>query len=134
MRTLIVGALVAGLIGAPAVAFGAMHRVTIALRAQNGSGESGKAILTSEGAKTRVFIDVEHAPKGVAQPAHIHEGTCSKLNPKPAWKLKPVKGGRSTTVVSVSLDKLLHGTYAINIHKSFSEIKQYVSCGNITGK
>ena len=131
MRSLIIGTLIVGLIGAPVVAFGAVHRITIALHAQNGSGENGKAILTAEGAKTRVFVEVEHAPKGIAQPAHIHEGMCDKLNPMPAWKLKPVKDGRSVTVVPVSLDRLLHGKYAINVHKSFKEIKHYVSCGDI---
>ncbi len=134
MRNLIIGTLIAGLVGVPAVAFGAMHEITIALHGQNGSGENGKATLTAEGAKTKVFVDVEHAPKGVVQPAHIHAGTCSKLNPMPAWKLKPLKGGRSITLVPVSLDKLVHGKYAINVHKSFKEIKDYVSCGDIAVK
>ncbi len=131
MRNFIIGTLIAGLVGAPVVAFGAARGITIALHSQNGSGENGKAILTSEGAKTKVFVEVEHAPKGIAQPAHIHAGICSKLNPMPAWKLKPLKGGRSITVVPVSLDKLTHGRYAINVHKSFKEIKHYVSCGDI---
>ena len=132
MRKLIIGSLLAGLVAAPVMVIAAAHSVTIALHEQNGSGENGKAVLTAEGAKTKVVINVEHAPAGVAQPAHIHEGTCSNLDPKPAWKLKPVKGGKSTTVVPVALEKLLHGKYAINVHKSVKEIKDYVSCGDIT--
>ena len=134
MRTLIIGTIVAGLAGAPVAAFAAMHTVTVALHAQRGSGESGRAIMTAEGARTKVLIEIEHAPKGIAQPAHIHMGTCSKLNPMPAWKLKPVVNGRSVTVVPVSMAKLLHGKYAFNVHKSFKQIRDYVACGDIVEK
>lgn len=129
MRTILIGSMLAVLVSLPAVA--APKSETIALHEQNGSGENGKVVFTAEGAKTRVFIEVEHAPARVAQPAHIHSGTCSNLDPKPAWKLHPVKNGKSTTVVPVAFAKLLDGKYAVNIHKSFKEIKNYVSCGDI---
>ncbi len=131
MRTVIVGSLLAGLVAMPVMAAAASHRVTVAMHEQNNSGENGKVVLIAEGAKTKVIIDLGHAPAGVVQPAHIHEGTCAKLNPKPAWKLNPAKGGKSTTIVPVSLEKLLHGKYGVNVHKSVKEIKDYVSCGDI---
>jgi len=70
-------------------------------------------------------------PKGTAQPAHIHEGTCSKLDPKPKWGLENVVDGKSTTEVPVGLAEIQKGTYAINVHKSGEDLKTYVACGNI---
>ncbi len=131
MRTIIVGSLLAGLVAMPIVAAAASHSVTVTMHEQNSSGENGKVVLIAKGSKTKVIINLEHVPAGVAQPAHIHEGTCDNLNPKPAWKLNPVKGGKSTSIVPVSLKKLLEGKYGVNVHKSVKEIKDYVSCGDI---
>ena len=107
---------------------------TVRMGAQNKSGESGTAKLTAEGAdKTRVEISLKGAPKGTEQPAHIHEGTCSKLDPKPKHGLENVVDGKSSTVVPVGLAELRKGKMAINVHKSKEDIKTYVSCGNIRG-
>ena len=103
----------------------------INLAAQNASGETGYAMLTPEGKGTRVQIHLQGGPAGVAQPAHIHRGTCAKLDPKPAFGLAPVKGGSSTTVVPVSIEALLATPMAINVHESAKDIKKYVACGDI---
>ncbi len=130
MRTLIAAALaVAGLTLAP-YALAAHHTLSVTLHEQNKSGESGKAELIAKGAKTEVVLHMAHAGT-VPQPAHIHAGTCAKLDPKPAFQLKPVEHGKSVTVVDVSLEKLLAGKYAINIHKSAKEIQDSVACGDI---
>ncbi|HEY0664424.1 MAG TPA: hypothetical protein VGD18_07440, partial [Thiobacillaceae bacterium] len=89
------------------------------------------ATLMPEGDKTKVVILLSGAPAGVAQPAHIHLGTCDKLDKAPKWKLEPLKDGKSTTVVPVSLETILKDKTAINVHKSAAEIQVYVSCGNI---
>jgi len=67
----------------------------------------------------------------VAQPAHIHEGTCANLNPKPLFALKPVVDGKSETIVDVALSQLQSKPHAVNVHKSATEISTYVSCGDI---
>ncbi len=103
----------------------------IDLAAQNGSGETGYATLQPHGKGTQVVIHLKGGPAGVAQPAHIHSGTCDKLDPKPAFGLKPVKGGMSSTVVPVSIDKLLASPMAINVHESAKDLKKYVACGDI---
>lgn len=103
----------------------------VELYAENQSGESGTATLTAMGEQTKVEIDLRNAPSGTAQPAHIHEGTCDNLTPKPKWPLSSVKDGKSSTTVPVSLDKLRSGQYAINVHKSADELQTYVACGNI---
>ena len=52
------------------------------------------------------------------QPAHIHKGSCAKLDPTPAYALADVKDGASTSTVDVKLDDLRHGAFAINVHES----------------
>ena len=104
--------------------------VSVSMHAQNKSGETGTAKLTPEGAdKTRVEITLKGGPKGTPQPAHIHEGSCAKLDPKPKHGLENVVDGKSTTVVPASLDSVRG--MAINVHKSTDDIKTYVSCGDI---
>jgi Cu/Zn superoxide dismutase len=105
--------------------------VTVRLAQQNKSGESGTARLTPEGDKTKVQVNLKGAPKGVSQPAHIHEGSCAKLDPKPKYGLQNVVDGKSTSEVPVSVDALMSGSYAINVHKSADDIKTYVACGAI---
>ena len=105
--------------------------VTVKLSQQNKSGESGTAKLTPAGDKTKVEISLKGAPKGVSQPAHVHEGTCAKLDPKPKYGLSNVVDGKSTTEVSADIKTLTAGNLAINVHKSAEEAKVYVACGNI---
>jgi len=107
--------------------------VTVKLSQQNNSKESGSAKLTPEGDKTKVEMSIKGAPKGVSQPAHIHEGSCAKLDPKPKYALQNVVDGKSTTEVPVSISELQKGNLAINVHKSADDIKTYVACGDIKG-
>src|SRR5438093_843340 len=105
----------------------------IPLTALNGSGESGTATLTKVGDKTRVVIELRNSSDSAiaqAQPAHIHKGSCAKLDPTPAYALADVQAGKSTTTVPVSIADLENGAYAINVHKSAAQLKTYVACGN----
>ncbi len=110
------------------------HRVTVMIHPEPGFyvRESGKAVLTAEGEKTRVVVMLRGEPRGAVEPVHIHEGVCGHINPVPKWGLTPLKNGRSVTVVPTSLETLLKGKYAINAHKSAKELGVYVACGNIT--
>lgn len=123
-------ALFVGFLAVPAYA-AKEKPITVNLGAQNNSGETGTATLTPEGRKTKVVIEMSNSPAGVAQPAHIHKGTCANLDKAPKWKLEPVKDGKSTTVVPASLKTILKAKTAINVHKSLKEIKDYVACGDI---
>ena len=104
---------------------------TFALKAQNASGENGTVTMTPQGDKTLVVIKLTGAP-ATAQPAHIHMGTCAKLDPKPTYPLTSVVGGASTTTVDVPFIKLMASPFAVNVHKSVAEIATYVSCGDLT--
>ena len=85
-----------------------------------------------------------------AHPAHIHLGTCSELDPNPAFPLTDVAPAsnesgaeadsaaaipveRSVTMVDATLEDLRTGGYAINIHQSVEEIGTYIACGNLSG-
>jgi hypothetical protein len=131
MRKAIGILLLAGLFSNAALALD--DTITVKLEAQNNSGQNGTATLTPQGDKTKVAIEIPNAPSGVAQPAHIHLGSCDKLDKAPKWNLEAVKGGRSVTVVPVSLETILKDKTAINVHKSAAEAQIYVSCGNIIG-
>ena len=84
-----------------------------------------------EGGKTKVAVSVTGQPAGVAQPMHIHKGTCDKLDPKPTYGLPSLINGKSEATVDVSLADLQKGGYAINGHKSAQEVSTYVYCGAI---
>jgi len=120
-------------LGAAVSGASAADSVTVKLGPESNSGESGTATLTKSGDKqTKVVLSVQGGPAD-AQPVHIHKGSCDNLDPKPAYPLSPVVGGKSETVVNASLDDLVKD-HAINGHKSAQEAKTYVFCGNIAEK
>lgn len=105
--------------------------VTVTMEPQNNSGQSGTAVLQDMGdGTTKVTLNISGG-SAVAQPAHIHDGPCATLNPKPKYPLTSVVNGTSETIVKQPLSDLADGTYAINVHKSATEASVYVSCGNI---
>jgi hypothetical protein len=106
---------------------------TVKMGAQNGSGQNGTATIVTKGSGILVTVTVSNEPKGASEPAHIHAGTCAKLNPAPWKPLSNVVNGVSTTTVpGVTVAQLTGKTkYAINVHKSAAMLKVYVSCGGI---
>jgi hypothetical protein len=104
--------------------------LTIPMKALNGSTESGTASLSDSAKGLVVTIHIKNA-KG-PQPAHIHKGSCAKLDPKPEEALHNVVNGMSvTTLPGLTIAKLLATPHAINVHKSLTDIPTYVSCGDI---
>ena len=128
-----VAALAVASLALPAFAADGPHHV-YALGTQNASGELGTVTLTAVGDKTRVDIALANAPTDVPQPAHIHEGSCAKLNPKPKYPLSVVVDGTSTSMVDVPMAQLLAGGFAVNVHKSTSDIPTYIACGDLSAK
>ena len=108
------------------------HSLTINLGAQNNSKQDGQAFLNDTAAGLKIKIQVKNEPAGASEPAHIHEGTCAKLNPAPWKPLSNVVNGVSvTTIPGLTLAQLKKAHYAINVHESASNLKHYVSCGDI---
>ena len=123
-----------GTTGGPA---GTSTSITIPLNEQNGSGQSGSATLTDNNGQLTVVLNLSNG-SSVAQPAHIHKGSCANLDPNPLIPLTSVVNGASTTNIDLtanasvkSLSDLMSGQYAINVHKSAAEAKVYVACGDI---
>jgi hypothetical protein len=131
LRFALLGAALLGIIAASPPA-SAPTTITIKMVAQNDSGENGTAVLTQVADGTRVEVKLDGAPTDVAQPTHIHVGNCGHINKAPEYPLTATTNGTGvSTVKGVQLADLLKGTYAINVHKSGTDIGTYVSCGNI---
>lgn len=110
------------------------HSLTVAMKALNGSGESGTTSLsdTAKGLHVVIKVDATSEIAKGKQPAHIHMGSCGpSLNPAPQYPLSPVVGGMSTTdVPGVTIAALLKTKHAVNVHDA-KDLKKYVSCGNV---
>ncbi len=105
--------------------------VTFKLLEGNASGMSGVAMLESEGTKTKVKVRLVGAPRGVAQPAHIHIGACPNVGAV-RYALTNLMGGKSETVLDVSIETLkTELPLGLNVHKSANEAGVYVACGNL---
>lgn len=111
-----------------------MHKpMQVRLTQQNASGETGTATLLDGSKGLIVRLRLEGGNSEGPQPAHIHKGTCDKLDPKPTYPLENVGKGMSETVIpNVTVAQLEKTPFAINVHKSTSEVATYVSCGNVT--
>jgi hypothetical protein len=121
-------ALVLALVGFHAMtASAAGAPLRIPLDTMNGSGESGVAILTADGSKTIVELQMKGG-SGDPQPAHFHTGTCDNYGPRPLYPLRAVVHGSSTTTLDVPIEKLTAGDLVVNVHKSFDDIATIVSC------
>jgi len=98
------------------------------LETLNDSGVTGTVTLTAvSDDRTRVEIVVE--PAGHASmPAHIHPGSCDDLVPQPKHPLQNVIGGTSVTEVAASIEELLSGGQALNLHRSNTEMEVYAAC------
>lgn len=110
-------------------------QITVQLKEQNGSGESGTATLTQVDGTAAVKIEVVRSGSAplvdTPQLAHIHRGSCSELG-NISYPLSALVNGKSETTLAVSLDTLLTQLpLAINIHRSISEANIYDACGNI---
>jgi hypothetical protein len=106
--------------------------LTLQLVEQNSSGQDGTATFTSvDGGRTRIVLELTNPPN-VAQPAHVHSGTCDDLG-DPVVALTSVEDGTSETEVERSLEELEQGDLVIHAHKSDAEYDVSVACAPIPG-
>ncbi len=107
--------------------------MTVTLDRQNNSNESGTAKFIEEAGKLKVVLALTGTLPDASEPAHIHAGSCANLG-GPKYTLIPLAGGKSETMLDMTLDKLLlELPLAVNVHKSATEASVYVSCGDIPG-
>ena len=91
--------------------------LTVALKEQNDSGQTGWATLTAKGAQTEVVLAV--LPGALeSELVHIHSGVCGNDTLGPVIHgLASIAGGASVTTVDASLSSLRTGDFAINSHQ-----------------
>lgn len=105
--------------------------LTLKLDELGGSKEYGTATLKEESGKLTVILELNGAPGGVSQPAHIHKGACPGVG-EVVYPLTNLVNGKSETTINTTLEEMYSQLpLAINVHKSTSEAKVYFSCGNI---
>lgn len=133
MNLLRIGALALAAALVPGLAMAASaDSLTITMKALNGSGEDGTAVLTQQKDGVQVVVTLKNPPKDTPQPTHIHIGTCGDINKAPEYALVNTVDGKGTSVVKgIKLSDLTAGKYAVNVHKSGDDLATYVSCGNI---
>jgi hypothetical protein len=108
------------------------HAMTINLTAQNNSKQDGQAFLNDTSGGLKVKVQIKNEPAGASEPAHIHQGTCAKLNPAPWKPLSNVVNGLSvTTIPGLTIAGIKKAKYAINVHLSAANLAHYVSCGDL---
>ena len=128
----IAAATAAFVLAASTFAFAADGTLKMTIHPQNHSGETGYVTMTQADGNVTVSVTTTNAPADTAQPIHIHDGTCDKLNPKPKYPLTTLINGTSTTTLKdMTIAQLTTGDYAINIHHSTADVGTYYACGNI---
>jgi len=105
---------------------------SVTMVAQNESQQPGEAMFTDMGdGRTRVVITLTGKVSAVAQPAHIHVGSCP-LPGAVRYPLTDVVSGRSETTIEADMGSLFGPeAMAVNVHKSAAESSVYVSCGDL---
>ncbi len=104
---------------------------TIAMHALSGSGQNGTATITDLGGNVRVSVSIGGEPASASEPAHVHLGRCPNIKAVPAYNVGPIVHGKGADVVKLTWAEINSGKYAVNVHKSASDMGTYVSCGNI---
>lgn len=108
--------------------------IELDLEPLNASGVSGTVTLSAIDEAT-ILVTVEVDPAGHASmPAHVHPGSCEDLVPQPRYALENVVDGSSSTEVPASLDELLAGGQALNLHRSNGEMDVYTACVDLVDR
>ncbi len=113
----------------------ALLTLTVPLYAENGSAQTGSAVLASSGDQTRVQIMVRREPAGAVQPATIRIGPCGSVE-SIVYVLDDVRDGRSMTVLPIPLARLTSRRFVLNVEESPRSLRaakdaRDVSCGRI---
>lgn len=105
--------------------------VTVNLLEQNDSGESGTATLKEVNGKVMVSVKTTGSAADVAQPAHVHVGTCPEVGAV-KYPLTSVVNGVSETELTATMADIKAGLpFGINVHKSQTQASLYTVCGDI---
>ena len=117
----------------PSVTQESASEMNVTLEAVNNSSESGTAILKETDGQVVVTLNLTGFQNN-PQPAHIHAGQCPGVGAV-KYPLTNVVNGQSVTTLNVTLAELEQQLpLAINVHESVANIKNYTSCGALSGQ
>lgn len=98
----------------------------------NNSGQVGTVTLFRRGARTQVLVEMEGIPAGRRQSVQIYRGqACDALTNKATYLLADLRGGRSSTLVQASEDRLLSGNYSVVVFSSNHAGARMSACGHL---
>ncbi|GAC1425125.1 MAG: hypothetical protein NVSMB64_32280 [Candidatus Velthaea sp.] len=98
----------------------------------NNSGQIGSVTLLSRGATTLVNVVLDGAPGGRTEAVTIHRGSdCETVDPKAAYRLNDLKGGRGTSRVNAPIDRLMSGNYSVLVYSGTQSSAHAVACGHL---
>lgn len=104
---------------------------SVTLETLNDSGVIGTVSLVDVGGgMTRVDIRVQTGGNS-DMPSHVHPGSCADLVSQPKYPLQNVVNGSSSTVVPATLDELMAGDLAVNLHRSNEDLATYTACADL---
>ena len=106
--------------------------VTVEMIALNSSGQTGKTTLSDIDGKTKVVVEIISGAENIAQPSHIHIGSCIAPG-SILYPLNAVQNGYAETILDVSLETIYSKLpLLVMAHKSKDEAKIFVSCGDLS--
>ncbi len=93
----------------------------VTMQALDGSGVSGEATITPEGADTQVMVRLTGLTEG-EHPGHIHSGTCDAVGGV-VQPLQPITVGADgtgtmTTTVALDPNTVMNGQHVIQYHQA----------------
>jgi hypothetical protein len=105
-------------------------KIVVTLDELSKSKQTGLVSLTEEEGKIAVALDITNSVKSLAQPAHIHSGSCPTPG-EPVYTLTNTVDGKSLTTLETNLaDLRAKAPLSIMVHKSTKDHTS-VACGNI---
>ena len=99
----------------------------------NNSGQVGTVTLFDRGASTSVVVALHGTIPGRVQSVRLYRGqSCEDLaGGGPAYFLRDLKNGTSTSVVKAAESKLLSGNYNVVVFSTNAAGARAVACGHL---
>ena len=134
---LVVSVAVAGLAAATNGAFD--HEWKTVLKPGAGSNITGEAEVEGKDKdkKAEAEISIKGAAAGSVLPWHVHQGKCGDNgsiigDPAAYPPLKVKDDGSAKAEAKLNIEAPTSGEYYVNVHKSASDLKTIVACGDLT--
>jgi hypothetical protein len=101
------------------------------------AGMTGDAHAATDGSRTQVTLNLQHAAAGHSYPWHVHAGTCGTngpvVGPGNAYPYAIVgSDGKATATANLNFPFSKDGSYYVNVHAAPSQMATIVACAPLT--